>query len=345
MVIVSSIALATMITNDLVMPMLWRGRWLKTTEGGDIGGLVLWLRRASILALALLAYAYHRNTVAPASLASIGLLAFAAVAQFAPPILAGLYWRRATRSAVFWGLATGFALWTFTLLLPNFNPGGSYGLRAAAALQALYGSIGIGRMSPVAGGALLALAGNVAGAGALSLLGAHLAAASAWRRRASCDRRCRRRRRRRSPARGSATCWRSPNASSAATRPTSALREHFLQTGRAAAATRRSGRPRPDAAHGARARGRDRRLLGPPDVHARPARPWPRRRGSRRAARRNLAGTALQPAAAAGHDGERVAGHLGGRRGGARSSPGTVATSRCSSTRPTWCGSGDRSPT
>ena len=96
MVIVSSIALATMITNDLVMPVLWRSRWLKPTEGSDIGRLVLWLRRVAILVLALLAYAYHRNTVAPASLASIGLLAFAAVAQFAPPILAGLYWRRAT---------------------------------------------------------------------------------------------------------------------------------------------------------------------------------------------------------------------------------------------------------
>ncbi len=63
MVIVSSIALATMITNDLVMPVLWRSRWLKPTETRDIGRMVLWLRRVSILLLALLAYAYHRNTV------------------------------------------------------------------------------------------------------------------------------------------------------------------------------------------------------------------------------------------------------------------------------------------
>jgi PAS domain S-box-containing protein len=174
MVIVSSIALATMITNDLVMPVLWRTRWLKPTEGSDIGRGVLWLRRASILLLALLAYAYHRNTIVPASLASIGLLAFAAVAQFAPPMLAGLYWRRATRSAVFWGLATGFALWTYTLLLPNFSPGGLAGaasLGANGSLRFLYEWSLLAHMSPVTSGALLALTGNVAVLVGLSLLG------------------------------------------------------------------------------------------------------------------------------------------------------------------------------
>jgi len=174
MVIVSSIALATMITNDLVMPVLWRSRWLKPTETRDIGRMVLWLRRVSILLLALLAYAYHRNTVTPASLASIGLLAFAAVAQFAPPILAGLYWRRATRAAVFWGLATGFALWTYTLLLPNFSAGGlpwRGGLEHGGSWQPLYEWLGLARLSPVAGGALLALGGNVIVLVGLSLLG------------------------------------------------------------------------------------------------------------------------------------------------------------------------------
>jgi PAS domain S-box-containing protein len=177
MVIVSSIALATMITNDLVMPLLWRTRWLKLTEGPDIGRLVLWLRRVAIVLLALLAYGYHRNTITPASLASIGLLAFAAVAQFAPPILAGLYWRRATRRAVFWGLVAGFVIWTYTLLLPNFAAGGLIGpsildrngpwdvlwLRAQEWL-------GLAGLSPVARGALLAVAGNVTVLVALSLL-------------------------------------------------------------------------------------------------------------------------------------------------------------------------------
>jgi len=123
MVIVSSIALATMITNDLVMPALWRSRWLGPDMDADVGRLVLWLRRVAIVLLAALAYAYHRSTGTPASLASIGLLAFAAVAQFAPPILAGLYWRGATRDGVFWGLAAGYVVWIYTLLLPTFGAG------------------------------------------------------------------------------------------------------------------------------------------------------------------------------------------------------------------------------
>jgi PAS domain S-box-containing protein len=167
MVIVASIALATMITNDLVMPAIWRSRWLRLAEGADVGRLVLWLRRATILLIALLAYAYHHNSATPASLASIGLLAFAAVAQFAPAIVTGLYWRGATREGVFWGLATGFAVWTYTLLLPNLLAGGVIGWPlfeqgpwgiAWLRPQSLFG---IEVMSPVMRGAMLALALNV----------------------------------------------------------------------------------------------------------------------------------------------------------------------------------------
>ncbi|MCE3283790.1 MAG: ATPase [Steroidobacteraceae bacterium] len=177
MVIVSSIALATMVTNDLVMPALWRSRWLKPTEGRDIGRLVLWLRRAAILGLALLAYGYHRNTITPASLASIGLLAFAAFAQFAPPILAGLYWRRASRRAVFWGLMAGFATWVYALLLPNFAAGGLIGpgvLERDGPWDVVWSQaqawLGLSHLSPAARGALLAVGSNVFVLVSLSLL-------------------------------------------------------------------------------------------------------------------------------------------------------------------------------
>jgi PAS domain-containing protein len=167
MVIVASIALATMITNDLVMPALWRSRWLGLSLGADVGRLVLWLRRLTILLIALLAFAYHHGTAAPPSLASIGLLAFAAVAQFAPAILTGLYWRGATREGVFWGLLTGFAIWTYTLLLPNFVAGGVIGWPLLE--QGPWGTswlrpqslFGIEILSPVMRGAMLALAANV----------------------------------------------------------------------------------------------------------------------------------------------------------------------------------------
>jgi len=124
MVIVASIALATMITNNLIMPALWRGRWLGVGSRPDVGRLVLWLRRVAIVLVAVLAYAYYRNTTSPESLASIGMLAFGAVAQFAPAIIAGIYWRGATRHGVFWGMAAGFGVWVDALLLPAFGFGG-----------------------------------------------------------------------------------------------------------------------------------------------------------------------------------------------------------------------------
>ena len=117
MVIVASVALATMVSNDLVMPLLLRKGVL--SERASIDRQVLWVRRATILALALMAYAYHRGAAAAGdSLAQHGLLAFAAVAQFAPPLIGGLYWRGASRSGAFAGVLAGALTWLYTLLLP-----------------------------------------------------------------------------------------------------------------------------------------------------------------------------------------------------------------------------------
>ncbi len=121
MVIVASVALATMVSNDLVMPALLRWRALRLEQREDLSGVVLGVRRATIVALALSAYAYYRLLESNQSLASIGLLAFAAVAQFAPAMIGGLYWRGASRSGALGGLAAGFAVWAYTLLLPTLG--------------------------------------------------------------------------------------------------------------------------------------------------------------------------------------------------------------------------------
>jgi Na+/proline symporter/CheY-like chemotaxis protein len=115
MVIVASVALATMVSNDLVMPLLLRSGALH--EGASIDRQVLWVRRVTIVGLALMAYAYHRGSPGE-TLAQHGLLAFAAVAQFAPALIGGLYWRGASRVGAFTGLLAGALLWAYTLLLP-----------------------------------------------------------------------------------------------------------------------------------------------------------------------------------------------------------------------------------
>ncbi len=143
MVIVASVALATMISNDLVMPALWRTGLLRADRHNPVGDLLLWVRRLSIIVLAAVAYAYYRVAGNTGNLAAFGLLAFAAVAQFAPALIGGLYWRGASRAGVYAGLSVGFALWLYTLLLPTLSRAGWLG---EAWLQ--QGPLGLGWLRP-----------------------------------------------------------------------------------------------------------------------------------------------------------------------------------------------------
>lgn len=124
MVIVATIALSTMISNDLVMPALLRIRPLRLTERGDLTGLLLFIRRAAIVVVLFLGYAYYHLIGQIGALAAIGLTAFAAVAQFAPALLGGLFWKGATRSGAITGLVLGFAAWAYTLLVPTLVQAG-----------------------------------------------------------------------------------------------------------------------------------------------------------------------------------------------------------------------------
>ncbi|MFC5742223.1 PAS domain-containing hybrid sensor histidine kinase/response regulator [Dyella tabacisoli] len=121
MVIVASVALSTMISNDLIMPALLRIRRLRLEQREDLSQWVLLVRRIAIIALAGMAYLYHRIVADTVNLAETGLLAFAAVAQFAPAMISALYWRGASRRGVMTGLLGGFAVWTYTLLLPALD--------------------------------------------------------------------------------------------------------------------------------------------------------------------------------------------------------------------------------
>jgi Na+/proline symporter/signal transduction histidine kinase len=118
MVIVETIALSTMACNDLVMPVLLRLRRLRLNERRDLTGLLLGIRRGAIVLILLLGYLYFKLAGEAYALVSIGLISFAAVAQFAPPILGGIFWKGGTRLGALSGLTAGFAVWFYTLLLP-----------------------------------------------------------------------------------------------------------------------------------------------------------------------------------------------------------------------------------
>ena len=127
MIIVATVALAIMISNDIVVPLILRQRGsddIASTRGKDLSRMLLRVRRASIFVILLLAYAYYRAAGDTAALASIGLLSFAAIAQFAPAFFGGLFWRKATARGAIAGMVAGFGLWLYTLLLPTFVQSG-----------------------------------------------------------------------------------------------------------------------------------------------------------------------------------------------------------------------------
>jgi Na+/proline symporter/signal transduction histidine kinase len=118
MVIVACMALSGMIGNELVMPYLLRRR---VGVAQDMGPLVVFVRRAAVVLILMAGYAYERIISGYLPLASIGMISFCAVANFAPGVVLGLYWRQAHRYGVVAGLAGGFVVWLYALLLPTLQ--------------------------------------------------------------------------------------------------------------------------------------------------------------------------------------------------------------------------------
>ena len=108
MVIVESVALAIMVSNDIVMPLVLQRREALITGRDDVGGLLLIVRRMAIFAILFLAYVYYR-LAGDAQLASIGLLSFAAIAQLAPAFFGGLIWRRGTARGALAGMTDRYS--------------------------------------------------------------------------------------------------------------------------------------------------------------------------------------------------------------------------------------------
>ncbi|HEX4111890.1 MAG TPA: NahK/ErcS family hybrid sensor histidine kinase/response regulator [Stellaceae bacterium] len=167
MVIVSCVALSTMVSNDLVMPIVLHGRRLGLAEREDMGALIRHIRRVAIVAVMLLGYGYCRLAGDTPALAAIGLLSFAAMAQFAPALLGGLAWRGGNAMGAIAGIVVGFLLWFYCLMLPTLAQSG-WPLEALVAdgpfgvgflrPQALFGL----HFDPLTNGTLWSLAANIA---------------------------------------------------------------------------------------------------------------------------------------------------------------------------------------
>src|SRR6516165_2141190 len=165
MVIVETVALAIMVSNDIAMPLALKRRAL-AGEPTNAGAQLLTTRRVAIFAILFLAYAYYRSA-GEAQLAAIGLLSFAAIAQLAPAFFGGLIWRRGTSRGAIAGMSAGILVWAYTLLLPSVSAAGIVSARiltdgpwgiAFLRPEALLGL----DLPPLVHGVLLSFAANIA---------------------------------------------------------------------------------------------------------------------------------------------------------------------------------------
>ncbi|GHB16849.1 hybrid sensor histidine kinase/response regulator [Salinicola rhizosphaerae] len=143
MVIMAAVANAIMISNEIVLPALFRARWFEA-QPRDYGRFVLLARRVTIVGILALAYLFYQLVAEYSTLAATGLLSLSAAAQFAPAVLGGLYWKRGNRLGVVTGLNVGFAIWAYTLLMPAL-------IRAGLLPQAWLagGPLGVEWLSPL----------------------------------------------------------------------------------------------------------------------------------------------------------------------------------------------------
>ena len=144
MVIVAAIALATMVSNHVVMPF-WLSMRPARAVPGDVRRLVLLSRRLSIVVILAFGYFYYRLSGGSTALAAIGLISFVGVAQILPAMLGGIFWRGGSRVGAAMGLSIGVLIWAYTLFLPSFGPDAVISAQVLAE-----GPFGIGWLRPQA---------------------------------------------------------------------------------------------------------------------------------------------------------------------------------------------------
>lgn len=117
MIIVATLTLSTMLTNDVILPRIlaFTGN---TDDKKDVSKKIRLIRRIVIAFILLMAFLYHQQMTSSRSLHSIGLIAFSLVIQLMPAIVGGLYWKRAHAHGVYAGLMVGLVIWVLWLVLP-----------------------------------------------------------------------------------------------------------------------------------------------------------------------------------------------------------------------------------
>jgi Na+/proline symporter/signal transduction histidine kinase len=124
MIIVETIAISTMMSNNIATPLLLTTRKFKTNGDGQLTNPILNIRRFSIFLIIALAFLYDKLVAQHFTLVSIGMVSFAAVSQLAPALLGGIYWKYASQKGAMAGILTGFLIWFYTAVIPSMASAG-----------------------------------------------------------------------------------------------------------------------------------------------------------------------------------------------------------------------------
>ena len=162
MVIVATIVLSTMVTTEIITPLLLHYNNFVRKQKTQLSHMLLNMRRIAIALLLLLAFTFERIIDQQNHLATIGLLSFVLLSQLAPLVIGALYWRKATKNAALIGLIVGSIIWLYTLLLPSLLPNAVWSSNGLFNISWLkpYELFGINSLDHISHGLLFSLLAN-----------------------------------------------------------------------------------------------------------------------------------------------------------------------------------------
>lgn len=142
MIVVSSIGLSTMLSNNLLIPYGLLGRLQSEVQENNTKKIVN-IRKVGIFLLIIMAYFIYRVFVLEYNLFSIGMVSFVIIAQLAPAFFGAILWRRGSRNGAAAGMVVGFLTCMYTLLVPY-----AIGITNFERTFITEGPLGIGLLKP-----------------------------------------------------------------------------------------------------------------------------------------------------------------------------------------------------
>lgn len=119
MIIISSISLSVMLSNNIIIPYGWLNNFKTETENSNSKTIVN-IRKFSIFSLIILGFVFYKYLITGSTLFSVGLISFVLIAQLAPSFFGAILWRRGSFAGAVTGLIAGTFLCYINLIIPNY---------------------------------------------------------------------------------------------------------------------------------------------------------------------------------------------------------------------------------